>query len=131
MTSESSTYTRTGVRATLIGFTAKTDKSYFGKTQDGKTYLIIHVCVYGKKNTPAWWFEVSLWDSLAEMVNKLSVDRCLVKVEGNCWQVEYTRENDIQRQTRLRADTFAYKPHGSDWIEVKPQAEPAKASSLV
>jgi len=112
---------RTGIKMSLVGFTAKKSGGYYGRTNDGQTYFILHACVYGSKKTPAWWVEISLWGSLADQALKLPLERCLVRASGDYWQVEYGQ--DKVRQTRLKTDTFGYRLKDQDWVDLKRGSE--------
>jgi hypothetical protein len=103
---------------TLTGFTGKKERGYAGVSPAGESFYFIWVCHGGSKHVLPWWFSVGFHGDLAEKVEKLPIERCMVRVTGSSWRRQY----GDQEQTMFKAETFAYKPKGQEWIEVKGEA---------
>jgi hypothetical protein len=97
-----------------------------GKTERGDSFYNIDVCHGGGKKTPAWWFHITLYGSLADQAMKLNLNRCLIRATGPAFQTEW---GDKQRQTHLWASTFGYKVKGAPWVDLKPN-EPAASERV-
>ena len=78
----------------------------FRTSSKGKQYTRLSVATKGKKDEPAEWYSVFLWDPLAELLKPHITKGTLVFVEGRPKQGSYT---DSSGETRAAFSITAEK----------------------